>query len=295
MTRRRMGRRHVFAMLAAFGIAVIGCHRNRGDVDLRGGTAESEDEVVASAPGHLGGPLGGAKTHGISARPTPDMRKDINSMSDADFVDYLSRLQYDTHPGRSHLAEAQCQHGDDPTKSCGTTESATVYIEPEIGAHQKGMPTAGSHGFIVARIINYDPSDRITTGMQLQPHTRYWWVVNYDPQTHAAHSIFVKRNYHSVNPLDTIPGTWGFYDCHHNTTYSRAEAKFGTCKGFLPQYTAAIKTPSARSDVPESDLGRYIHSVAFHPAATSNDQAMVAALLSGGWISCPTGCCSTSQ
>jgi hypothetical protein len=284
--------RYARVAVAALGVLAVGCHSNRAASRLGSGTVESEDEVRGHAPSRLGGPLGGAKLHGWSKRATPDMQQDINSMSDSAFVDYVSQLKYDTHEKKSYLVDAQCQHGANPSDQCADDEAAKLFIEPEIGAHFKNIPGPGSRGFIVARIINYDPSDRVAMGIAFKPHTRYWWVVNYNEQTHKAQSVFVSRNYKANSPLDTVPGTFGFIDCGHKTKYTRAEAKFGTCARFLPSTVASIGAGAVAGPAPTVALARYTGAPSLRGAMPARAPLM-AALLTGGWISCPTGCCST--
>lgn len=292
MRRPQATSRWAYVPLTLLVVIGLGCHRERSAYMLGHGTVESEDEVPLHAPSRLGGPLGGAKLHGWSDRETPDMKMDINTMHDDDFVDYLSHLEYDTHAKKSHLVDADCIHGPNSSNQCSANEAATMFIEPEIGAHLKKMPGPGSHGFIVARIINYDPSDRTSTGIEFRPHTRYWWVVNYNQQTGKPQSLFVSRTYDATNPLDTVPGTFGYVDCgHKNPHYKRAEAKFGTCKGFLPSAVAARPIP-ALPPAPATGLAEYIHPVSFRTAMPRRDRLMTQAL-TGGWISCPTGCCAT--
>jgi hypothetical protein len=292
MRRQQAAWRWTRIAAAVLSVAVSGCASNHPQ-SFRNGTVESEDEIAGTAPTRLGGLLGGPKLHGWHKRATPDMQMDLNSMTDADFVAYLGKLEYDTHSQRSQLVDATCQHGNNPNDKCGLTEGATLYIEPEIGAHLRGFPGSGSHGFIVARIISYDPYDRVTEGISFQPHTRYWWVVNYNQQTHQPQSLFVSRTYKALNPLDTVPGTFGFVACNHpKKDYKRAEAKFGTCARFLPSAVAAAGDLMRRPSTRQGGLAEYIHPVSFRATVPPPASLMVAEL-TGGWISCPTGCCST--
>jgi hypothetical protein len=242
----------------------------------------------------LGGPAGGGKGVRVKNRPTPALTQAFDSMNDQDLVAYLGTLQYNMGNYSSHVIDADCVHANASNKHCDQSEAARVFIEPEVGMTRWEHDAIPQHGLVVARIINYDPSDRRESTFGFPASTRVWWVVDYDAN-HQLRSRFFKRNYHETGPaVDTVGAPRGFYHCSHKDYPGHpARAKFWNCA----QSALALAAPASEGD---RIVGAQGAAAAVPARLASSASAVplparpVAQLLQDSWVNCGAGCCATS-
>lgn len=297
MTRWTMSQRGA-PVVAALLLTVIGgsCKSGGGSYEIgtQRYTGEVEDEVPGLAPSQLGGPLGGGRGTPLQDRPTPALTQAFDSMSDRDLVDYLRKLQYNMDTNIGQVVDAQCVHADSARKDCAPTEAARVFIEPEVGMNKWEHDAIPEHGLVVARIINYDPSDRQETTFGFPRSTRVWWVVDYDAQ-HQLRSRFFKRNYNATGPaVDQVGAPRGFHRCKHlDKPAPLARAKFWNCA----QSAQALAPSTSRGD---QVVGSHSSAAATPAQLTSFGSAVplparpMSELLRDSWVNCGAGCCATS-
>lgn len=297
MTRWAMVRRGTPVVAALLLTVVGGSCKSAGrsyDIDARRYTGEVEDEIPGHAPLQLGGPLGGGTGVPLQDRATPALTQAFDSMNDRDLVDYLRKLQYNMDTRIGQVVDAQCIHAKAANKDCESMEASRVFIEPEVGMNKWEHEAIPEHGLVVARIINYDPSDRTETTFGFPASTRIWWVVDYDAH-HELRSRFFKRNYNATGPaVDQVGGPRGFYRCPHlPKPNQRARAKFFNC---AQSEKFALQPPMPRGDRvvgSRSDAATPAQLTSFRSAVPMPARPM-AELLKDSWVNCGAGCCATS-
>jgi hypothetical protein len=255
-------------------------------------TAETEDARLGQPPAQLGNPF---RTNGhelVKARKTPELPQRIETMSDTALVAYLDSLQYDTDPANSELVLARCVHTDPTVRPCALHEGANVYIQPDVGTHRWGKDTIPPFGFVVARITNYDSTDRREAGFGFPPNTRVWWVVDHDA-VGRPRSRFFKRNYSPTAPAVDFVAQRQFKFCHHwSHNPQEASSKFKSCA--TSPTAMAGRREETREAMPTESFGARFRFASFRsavplPAAPHDDVS----LLTDAWITCHKGCCAT--
>jgi len=298
MARWAMFQRGAPLVAAMLVTVVAGSCRSGGrsfDTDRFGYTGEAEDEVPGHAPLQLGGPAGGGKGERLKNRATPALTQPFDAMNDQDLVDYLGKLQYNMGSYSSHVIDADCVHGNASNTHCDQSEAARVFIEPEVGMTKWQHDAIPANGLVVARIINYDPSDRRESTFGFPPSTRVWWVVDYDA-SHQLRSRFFKRNYHTTGPaVDTVGAPRGFYRCNHPDKPGHpARAKFWTCSQSAALALAAPMPGGDRVIGAEGGGAAVPARLASSGAAVPLPARPMAQLLQTSWVNCGAGCCATS-
>lgn len=295
MARWKMSRRGAPLVAAVLLTVVAGsCSSGGGPSGVGGPTnsGEAEDEVPAHAPSQLGGPLGGGRGVPVQSRATPELPQPFDAMNDQELVNYLGSLEYDMDKYSSQVMDADCVHAGASNKPCDPTEVARVFIEPEVGMTKRAYDAIPQFGLVVARIINYDPSDRRESTFGFPPSTRVWWVVDYDAN-HQLRSRFFKRNYHTTGPaVDTVGAPRGFYHCNHPDNPGHpTRAKFWTC---AQSASLALAAPATQGDpvvaARRSGAATPVRLASLVPLPP----LPVAELLQASWVNCGAGCCATS-
>lgn len=299
-TRHRASAFTALLMGLAFATA---CPRGGGVKVLAGSVVpENEDEERLTPPRALGGPGHGTTTAPLKQRATPTLDDFIENLTDSALVAYLSTLQYDRGPGQSQSVRAACVHN--PTghphpipapKRCNLGDGAEVAIEPEVGMHMTDFAKIPEHGLVVARIINYDSTDREEATFGFPPGRRVWWVV--DRPNGVIRSRFFIRNYRAAAPAVTqirdVAAVYTLVNCHPTETHPHAQATFATC-GRAPHTTKAPAGGSAArlSTAPLATLS--LAGGARRQPSVPVPTRPVEVAIDGTWVTCKGGCCATS-
>ena len=294
---RTSARYGVVATLAAVVAAsfVLACHpRSRPLLAPGKVTAENENEVVGKQPKYLGGPEDHPQPVTVRIRPTATLPRYIDSLPDDSLVAYLDTLQYDYDSATSEIDSVTCTHQPSGVP-CGPTEAARVFIEPEVGMHLWRKMDIPKYGLVVARIINYDSTDRAEASFGFPPHRRIWWVVDMEPKTATLRSRFFVRNYNATAPAVTMVGTpREFNQCAHVATrHKYAKAKFMDC--LQSAVYSAAATGGDPVTAPSSTRPRRatVHTASFGAVPVPAHPFIRA--LTDTWVTCDAGCCSTSH
>lgn len=266
---------------------------------------EDEDEQRLTPPKKLGGPGHGSASSQLKVRATPGLDDFIENLTDSALVAYLSTLQYDMGPGQSQRVRATCVHNSTgyphpipAPRRCNIGEGAEVAIEPEVGMHMTDFAAIPEHGLVVARIINYDTSDREEATFGFPPGRRVWWVV--DRPNGVIRSRFFIRNYRATAPAVTqirdVAAVYSLVNCHPTETHQYAQATFATCS-HAPHLTAPARGSAARpSGTPVTGMSFAGTSFAGGAPLTSSVPmpALAEMVIDGTWVTCKGGCCATS-
>ena len=288
-------RRRAYGMAAGlFAVgAVASCMTAGGRAEaLKKYTAEREGDTLSAPPAKLGGPLDPTGSRELKVRPTPPLMMNIHHMTEPDLVAHLKKIEYDTDLNNSEIAYAQCVHVSTGQPCAINDDGANVYIQPDIGIHKWKHSDVPPNGFIVARIINYDP-ERKEIGFGIPPHTRVWWLVDHDTITGALQSRFFRRTYVASAPIEWIGVTRGFRDCGHGFPKLSSKAHWTDCARSNVLYHGAtrgdaVQAPATRSLAPSA------RPVSFTSAVPLPNPPQQAVLLDAAWVTCELGCCATS-
>lgn len=299
MTRSPIRRRGTPIWLGVIIVAsATACHSPGAKIVPRDGsgktTAENEQEVVGSKPASLGGPVSDKPGVALRQSPTPVLENYIERLSDDSLVAYLDSLQYDRDDNNSEIENVTCVHADNTP--CLATETAQVFIEPEVGAHRRDHRFIPKFGYVVARIINYDKNYYVAN-FGFPPDTTVWWVVDRDPTTNEPRSRYFKRNYSATPPAVTQVGaTQHFFYCGHvhKEGHTEAIAKYVSCSQSLTMGGPDTSSYTAMRLASRDGSGPPFYPAAFRSSVPVPRRPMMMAI-SATWITCDMGCCSTSQ
>lgn len=259
-------------------------------------TGEPETQADTTRPTTLGGP-GDSSLAGVPfvTRKTPPLPAYFEDLNQQQLVNYLNSLVYDIDPKNTEIELATCTHATTSTP-CSLAEGAQVAIQPEIGAHKWAHNSVPKFGFVVARVINYDATDRMERTFEIPANTQAWWVVDQDPATHEPRSRFFRRTYSSSPPyVQRLGPVHDFFECGHahNNGHSQAITKFVSCSQSL-----TMAEPDARGEAfrgaASGASARIFHLASWAPF--SRDAARPDIIqLRASWVTCDMGCCSTSR
>lgn len=262
-------------------------------------TGEHEHELMGRSRPRLGGPEGEAKPETVRTTRTPPLKDEIESLDESHLVGYLNSLSWDLDPQYNEVEDAECVHADTNNAPCSPGQTARVAIQPEVGSFRWSWDAIAQlpHGVVVGRIINYDMTDRKERVFGFPADSTAWWVVDKDPaRPGKLRSRYFRRTYSASAPFVAQVGpTHDFIYCdhQHKQGHSRAIAKYVTCSQSL--------TLGAPAGVPGGDAlvssqrteGGVFHAASLTSALPLPRRPMMMAL-SGTWITCSMGCCSTS-
>jgi hypothetical protein len=263
-------------------------------------TAEREHELMGRSRPRLGGPEGDARPEKVRVNRTPPLNDDIESLDEQPLVDYLNSLTWDLDPLNIEIENAECVHASQNNRPCVAPESARVVIQPEIGSFKLSWTAIAQlpHGLVVGRIINYDTGDRKERVLGFPADSTAWWVVDQDPaQPGKLRSRYFRRTYSASRPFVAQVGiTRDFIYCdhQHKQGHGKAIAKFVTCSQSLTMETpGGVPAGDALVSPPRGDGG--IFRAASLTSAMPVPRHPMLMALSGTWITCDMGCCSTSR
>jgi hypothetical protein len=248
---------------------------------------EFDNESPNGAPTQLGGPFGNGVETAYSSHvlPLSTVRLD-ETMNDADLVSYLNKLIYDLNLENGQLILAPCNKGINP---CDNGETAPMFIQPEVGMNSLDVHTIGANGVVVARLINYDPADRMSRGFHVPAHSRAWWVVRRNNQNQLE-SLFIGRDFSNPRRITVrkLRAT-GFSACPDHTPDANRPsiARWWDCGGsrrFSPRPWTRYRTSSAASYLRfVSNRGGSSPTIVAASDTSLRDDST--------WITCSLGCC----
>lgn len=249
------------------------------------GHAEFENDTLAGPPPSLGGPYGGGSETSVPNRPTPVLPNHIESLSEAQLVAYLKKLVYDMGTYGSERANLPCKHAGSPCAG----DSASVYIQAEIGMNRWNRDSIPEFGMIVARVIDYDTDTSLVEARYgFRPRRHAWWVVDRASPKGPLRSRFVERRYGATPAVSIINGaSFAFRDCGHTAALTRpARAKWWGCDSTRADTTL----PAFRSRPRPSS---YFQTIAFHPADAPSmpEPGFPFYAMAEAWVTCGQGCC----
>jgi hypothetical protein len=260
-------------------------------------TGENEYQVAGTTPpSSLGGPRDTSAGITFVARKTPKLTSYIESLDEGQLLTYLNSLKYDRDPLNTETETVTCIHMPSGTP-CAPGDGAEVSVEPEIGAHMWKHADVPQYGFIVARLINYDPTDRMEATFKIPASTQAWWVVDQDPVSHQPRSRFFRRSYSSSPPYVVQLGTThDFLECGHahKTGHLQAITKFVNCSQSLTMaapHASGIEA-ALRGEMPASERIYRLASFGTSIPLPAHPEIMQ---LRATWVTCEMGCCSTSM
>lgn len=263
-------------------------------------TGEHEHELMGRSRPRLGGPEGDAKPETVRTTRTPPLTGDIESLNEKQLVDYLNLLSWDLDAQYNETEDAECVHANMNNAPCGPGESARVAIQPEVGSFRLSWNAIAQlpHGVVVGRIINYDMTDRKERVLGFPADSTAWWVVDKDPtRPGKLRSRYFRRTYSTSAPwVVQVGATHDFIYCdhQHKQGHPRAIAKYVTCSQSLTLGApAGLPGGDALVSLRRTDGGVF-HAASLTSAPPVPRRPMMMAL-SGTWITCDMGCCSTSR
>ena len=211
---------------------------------------------------------------------TAEMIAKFDDITPQQLKDYINN-NVDFKHGKANTAHRKCKKG---TGNCsGAPGSGTdVTISPEQYAKDLGactgtnayitLPGTGSHSYIIARLTN-DKNGETEDWLGLAKGDSAFWLVEPDGNGNAR-SRFVQISLDSQgNPVKswlTNIGYLHYFACNHDQR-NMVEGQFADCSSVTSSKggaTASAKTTGTRTDPTD---------------------------IMSTWMSCPAGCCSTSQ
>ena len=262
-------------------------------------TAEHENESIGRRPAQLGGRDGGAQPETVRVKRTPTLKGDIESLDETQLVNYLNSLTWDLAQPNTEIEDAECVHANANDAPCGPAESARVLIQPEIGSFMMSWNAIQQlpHGLIVARIINYDATDRKERVLGFPSDSKIWWVVYRDPaRPGQLRSRYFRRTYSPASPfVEQVGVTHDFIYCdhQHKQGHGNAIAKYVSCSQSLTM-DAPSGVPSGDALVSRPRADSTVFRAASFTSALPVPRRPLTMELSATWITCSAGCCSTS-
>ena len=248
---------------------------------------EFDNESPTGPPAQLGGPFGNGVETPYSSHVLPLATVPLDEkMNDADLVNYLNRLIYDLNLENGQLILAPCNKGINP---CDNGEAAPMLIQPEVGMNSLDVQTIGANGVVVARLINYDPGDRMSRGFHVPAHSRAWWVVRRN-KNKDLESLFIARDFSNPQHITVRKlRAAGFSGCagHKPDPNRPSIARWWDCGGSI-RYSPR---PGARYRT--SSTGSYLRFVSnpSAPFATTVAASDTSLRDDSTWITCSLGCC----
>lgn len=260
-------------------------------------TGDSEVQAAGTTPPtRLGGPTDTSAGTYFIPRKTPPLTDYFENLDESHLIGYLNMLVYDKDPMNAETETATCVHWPSNVR-CAPTEGALVSIEPEIGAHKWPHNQVPRFGFVVARLINDDLTDRMEETFRIPARTQAWWVVDQDPVTHVARSRFFRRTFSSSPPyVEQLGTTHEFLLCGHahNNGHSHAIGKFVNCSQSLTM--VPLPAVGGTESFPRSQPGAtgLFHLTSFGSSIPPYGRPEIMQL-QATWVTCEMGCCSTSR
>ena len=293
----RVARTATLGLMFAVVVSVVGgCTHNQTTSRANDGArvplfskpaGEFDNESPSGPPTQLGGPFGnGVETpYSSHVLPLSTVRLD-ETMNDSDLVRYLNKLIYDLNVENGQLILAPCNKGINP---CDNGEMAPMFIQPEVGMNSLDVQTIGANGVVVARLINYDPGDRMSRGFHVPAHSRAWWVVRRN-RNNELESLFIGRDFSNPRAIMVrkLRAT-GFSACPGHTPDANRPsiARWWDCGGsvrFSPRPWIRYRTSSTASyfSFVSNRGGSLPTTVAASDTSLRDDST---------WITCSLGCC----
>jgi hypothetical protein len=253
-------------------------------------TVEAEVERDTEPPAALN--INRSEDVVIARAKTPTLPNRIDSLSDAQLVQYLNSLHWKT--SWSHFstqrAKAPCVHRTSGIP-CASGDSADLLIQPEAGMSKWEHDDIPPNGIIVARIINKASGDRDADSLGFRAGAKTWWVV--DDSAGTLRSRFFVRTYSKTKPIAFVTKTRPFVRCSHPDAPNgrAARGKFWNCTESAADSLLAAAPPDRGplSNAADSrfHLASYVSSVPVPPSPRP------LAMLTSAWVTCAAGCCST--
>lgn len=241
-------------------VAAIACYNKDAS---RSGSESTAARNEVGASGTARGTVAATAGPGVRRDP-PEMVKDFDHTSAADFQAYLVALDHD--PGyKPELPTARkCTHN---STLCPSGTDAQVSISPVRGIRHLGTKSNASiqltgtqsNNYVIARIVNTS-TDLTEAWLNLPPGDSAFWLLEPDAKGNAVSRIVqLEKAKDGTLVISTLKKDLLYYACDHGDR-DDDDAAFADCSYATSGY---------------------------HPASAED--------VTSTWASCPGGCCATSS
>ena len=271
------------AFLIVLGFAAVACPSKGSLGVFPAPHVQPDPETGNEEPGRnphpdsLGGPyaFGRAGVDHNTATPVAPPGLSTGTISDADLSRYLNSLNFDKARDNGELALIACK--PPAVFPCGVR----IYIQPEVGMKHQRHADVPRNGIVVARIINYSPTDSDVTYGIPRLTRAYWFVDRRAPGSPPRSRVFI-RTFGGARALQFIGPDTTYSQCeYHAPAGGPAVAKFRRC---VPYQVSRMP-----GDVVVGGWSNpFVRTVSLSPAVPKPDFALTETEL---WVKCAQGCC----